>query len=372
MKIIARIVLSTLLVLGLAGCREAINLEDLSIGLVIGLDLDKRGKLVTYYLSPVFSENSSGNGQTVTSDKKALRLSRVEFDSKATGLTIGGKTHVILLGKRLLEHGDWYSIMDVYFRDAKNSLSARMVAVDGNVDEVMQSPRQELPPLALHLVSLIDTSKYRGETVKTNLQVFDRQMHDKGVTPYVASIGVKNGNLELLGTTLLDGNGKFITRLNSEDTMLLNLLQNEKNMQLQINASLPEKQKSDIIDNSSVSSSLVNYKNKTETGFRDGKFQFHIRLDLTLALKERLFPFDMENKQEQLEKKISEDVQKKLLRIVETCQKNKIDPIGLGHHARAFQYVHWKPVQDHWGDAFAEANVDVKVRAKIKYMGPIK
>ncbi|NEW09061.1 Ger(x)C family spore germination protein [Paenibacillus sp. SYP-B3998] len=372
MKNKLRILLAAVLIVWLPGCSEAVDLENLTLGLVIGVDLDEHNQLVSYFSSPLFNKNVSKSTLTLESNAKTLRATRREFDSMATGLAVGGKTQVILIGKRLMQHGDWFSLFDVFFRDAKNSLSERVIAVDGDVSEIMQNIPQDMPPLSLHLASLIDTKELRNETVKTNLQQFDKQMFEKGITPYISLIKVENERIKLTGTALLDKKGRLVMTLDQNETTLLRILQNSSRGQQSLSASIPGAQKSDIYDKNNLTFSINSVKNKMKTGYRDGKFEFDIKLNMFVSLKERLFTYDMRKNREKLEQQIQEQIKKQFEELIKKCQKNQIDPIGLGQYARAYQYKKWKQVQEHWGETFSEADVHLSVKTNIKYMGPVK
>lgn len=360
------------MVVWLPGCSEAVDLEDLTIGLVVGVDLDKHNQLVSYFLSPVFVETATRNTQILESHAGSFRSARKEIDSMTTGLAVGGKTQVILLGKRLLEQGDWYPYFDVYFRDSKNSLSPRVVAVDGDVSQIIHTPPRDIPSLSLHLAGLIDTKERRNETVKINLQRFDTQMLDKGVTPFISAVKMEKGRIKLTGTALLDKKGRYVESLNQNETALLHILQGTEGRALSLAVSLAKEQKSEVFDKAKVSFRVNRIHKRTKTKYGNNKFQFDIKLTMSIALTERLFPYDMERKSEVLERQIEKQLKKQFEELFKKCQKRKVDPFGLGQYARAFQYEDWKKVQDDWGAAFAKADVRITVDTNIKYWGPVK
>ncbi|XID96032.1 Ger(x)C family spore germination C-terminal domain-containing protein [Paenibacillaceae bacterium WGS1546] len=73
-----------------------------------------------------------------------------------------------------------------------------------------------------------------------------------------------------------------------------------------------------------------------------------------------------------LGKELSRLVQEQFEDLIERFQKRRIDPIGLGIYARAYEYKQFQKVQDRWSEAFAQAKIDVKVDVKIKSMGPVR
>ena len=58
MKKIAKCFLSVLLLIGLTGCNDKINIEDITIALLWGIDIDNHGDVIIYMASPVFSKEA--------------------------------------------------------------------------------------------------------------------------------------------------------------------------------------------------------------------------------------------------------------------------------------------------------------------------
>ncbi|MNR32029.1 hypothetical protein D3C85_1495800 [compost metagenome] len=73
-----------------------------------------------------------------------------------------------------------------------------------------------------------------------------------------------------------------------------------------------------------------------------------------------------------MENKITIQIQKQLESLVNKIKRDKIDPIGLGFHARAHEYSHFKHVEDHWGETLAKADIHVSVETIIGAMGRVK
>ncbi|WP_373233344.1 Ger(x)C family spore germination protein [Cohnella sp.] len=375
MKVLEKILLTLVFIVLLPGCDRAVNLEDLSITLVIGMDLDDESNITTYVVAPVFSSNVKGSTQVLESKAPTLRQARQNFDSMTAGMIVGGKIQVVLVGKRLLKKKNWFTLLDVFFRDSKLSLSARVVAVDGNVSDVVNLKSQDLPLLPLRLTSLIDTNEKRGQTVKTNLQQLDIQMHDKGVTPYISSIRLDGNKITATGTVLLDKKGKMATTLNPNETTLFYILMNSdriNNGQASLFARFQDVKKSGLFDTGLINMSINQSRLRIKPGYRNEKFYFPADITLSMALKERLFPYDMKDNLRDFEQEIESSIRDQLEQLLEKFQKHHVDPIGLGRYARAYQYEQWKKVQNNWGEAFSRADIPLNIDTTIKYIGPVK
>lgn len=346
-------------------------LEDLTISLILGVDLDDEKNIVVFESSPVFNKDAQKNMETHQTKAKSIRESRKYFDSMTMGKVTSAKIQVLLIGKRVIEHEDWFMILDTMYRNPAFSTNSRMIIVDGPVSDVIFYQAEDKPQLALFLKRMIDENVDRTRTVISTLQVLHRQMYEKGMTASVPEIKKEN-NVQLIGASLLDEKGKYMDKLSTQDTSLLLVLKNGKKKQLTFSIPIPSLGiEEGIFRKNEVSMEVAKAKTKIKTKYINDQFHFNYKIYLSVNIIEQLFPVDMVSESE-LEKMIEKELIARFEEVISKIQKNKIDPIGLGLHARAFQYEHYKKVEDSWGDALAESIINVSLDVDIKSMGSVR
>lgn len=343
-------------------------IEDLTISLILGIDLDEDNNLIFSQSSPVFNKEAKKNVEVYQLKANSIRESRQYFDAIATGDVTAAKIQVLLLGKRLLEHENWFSILDTIYRNPNFSLSTKVVMVDGKVSDVIFFEPEEKAQLPLHLNEMIDNNINRTRTENTTLQVLHRYMYEKGVTPSMPEIK-REKDIKLSGISLLDKNGKYIESLGIEESSLLLILMDEKKEELTLSFPLTTLEKDGgIFHENEISILLRKVSPKIKTKYKDGKFQFDYNITMTVSLVEQIFSSNKVTKEE-LEKLIEKELESRFNKLIKKFQDLKIDPIGLGIYARAFQYDEYKKVEDDWGAAFSEAEVNVSVDVKMISLG---
>ncbi|WP_339206192.1 Ger(x)C family spore germination protein [Paenibacillus sp. FSL K6-3182] len=352
----------------LSGCADRIDIEDISLGLMIGIDLDEDGNLVISSSSPVFNKEAKDKEENMTVKAITIRESIEQLDATITALSRRGKVQVILIGKRVVQHKHWFRVMDTMYRDGKNTTVSRVVLVDGAVSEIAMSTPKDKPRLPLYLLKLIDTAYQRNITVKTTVQELHRQFTEKGTTPFMTEMK-KDGQITVTGTALLDHSGKYKLTLDINETKLLKILQGEKGGVFSFSLKLPQQPDEGLSQENKASFYPTFIQVKTKAGFIDNHFKFNIGVKMGIVMTERLFDFDVEKNAPELEKQIEEEFHKQVRNIIKKTQKAKIDPFGLGLHARAYEYKHWKEVKENWGEAFSRAEINVKIKIKIQAMG---
>ncbi|KMY48898.1 Ger(x)C family spore germination protein [Peribacillus loiseleuriae] len=356
----------------LSGCAEQLPLEDMTMQLMLGIDLSKDNNLIFYETNPVFSKTSKKSSETIEVKATSIRDARNKFDTKVKGFVNGSKIQVILIGKKVLEHPDWFSLFDTIYRNPKFSLNSRVIAVDGPLSSIMYYQSEDNVLLPLHLKTLIDTNNRRNSTVQTTLHELHRQIYEKGITPSISEI--KDGTqLRLTGTSLLNHKGKHVHSFNISETALLLILQKEERGEVSFtHFSLPINNKNELFHQDDISFSASNIKTKIKSAYHQNKFHFDIKINMPIYLGERMFPYNMSKNEKNFKKMVEEKLTKQFEDLIKIIQAKKIDPIGLGLYARAHHYAEYKKVEDEWGKALATSTINVSVKVDLISTGNVK
>ncbi|MFF0829052.1 Ger(x)C family spore germination protein [Brevibacillus sp. NPDC003359] len=372
MRAFVQILLSSVLVMMLAGCKDRVNLEDATLALMVGIDLNEKNELLYYMTSPVFSREAKEKSEQYGIRASTLREARMGFDELVTALTQSGKIQVLVMGKKLIAHPDWFRLLDVVFRDAKFSVNARMVVLDGPLSELFDFKPVDKPRLALHVTTLIDTANQRNLTVKTRAQELHRQMFEKGMTPTLTELKKEKRAVKVVGTAMLKENGTYGGLIEPRDTILLQTLLHEKQGEISVTIPIKEPQDGKQIVKDRISFFIKGVKKKVKTSYRDGKFHFDINFQFRVSISERMFPFNMDKDYKKMERMISDELHKDYTRLIKKCQEAQADPFGFGLYARAYEYQEYKKVQDDWPKTFAQATIHLVPDVSIKGNGVVR
>ncbi|MCD9024965.1 Ger(x)C family spore germination protein [Cohnella silvisoli] len=356
----------------LKGSSDQLNLEDSALPLALCLDLDQNDELHIYTSSPVFGKNIKKKTHEIDVKARALRQSRTMQNEQSPGFVQGRNVQVILIGRRMLQHKDWFRLTDIFFRDARNTITDRMIAVDGPVSEIIYLNLEDQPMIPSLLRGMVDTKSAVSETANTTAQELRRQFIDTGITPSMAEIKLKNKVILLTGTTLLHKNGTYAASLGPQETVLLSILQKKAKPGVSFSYLIPGQPKSGPFETDTLSFSAGKIKTKIKTSYRQGRFQFDINIKSAVTLSERLFPYDVYKNANALEQKVAEQMEGQFESLIAKIQQHHIDPIGLGLYARSYEHKQYKKVEDHWADELSDAKIKVSVDIKIGAMGPVK
>ncbi|MGG1517623.1 Ger(x)C family spore germination protein [Paenibacillus oryzisoli] len=352
----------------LPGCQDRLALENITLVLTLGIDLDSNNDLVFYASSPVFNKEAKEKNEVSTVSALTLKDARNELEGRVSALISSGKIQNIVVGKRVLSHPGWFRLLDMVYRDPKTTVTARVIAFDGAVKDMIYFAPRDKRRMPLHLAKLVDTAHDRNLVQLTTLFELHRQMYEKGMTPYLSFI-TKKDELVAAGTALLTKKGTFAYTLSHKENQYLQMLQDEKEGPLSLTLPLPEQDGESLFNTGAVSFYVLELKRSLHTRYADGRFHFDITLAMPIQLTEKLFEFDVFQHAPKLEAQINAEMTKDISALIANLQKHELDPIGLGLYARGHAFHEWEKVKDDWGHAFAQAEITVHVQASIKNMG---
>lgn len=356
----------------ITGCYDRMDLEEAASPFLVGYDLDANNNMLVYVTNPMFGKHGGKKMQKIMVEARTTREARDREDARSAGSFHGKKIQVVLIGKRMLQHPDWFRLLDVYFRDARNTLTPRVVAFNGPLSDIVYLDEKDQPLLPMLLREMVDTKSARSETVKTTLQELHRQLFEKGMTPYISYAYLDHKDVVLQGMTLLDHKGRLVVSLNAEETILMQILQKKAKKSVSLTIPIPGETKRGPFHTDRISLSTQKSNTNIKTSYVGDRFHFDIRVDMRVAITEILFPYDLQVQQEELENIIKSQLQKQFNDLILNVQKHKIDPIGLGLYARSHEYKHYKSVEEQWGETAAEADIHVSVNVEIGSSGPVK
>jgi Ger(x)C family germination protein len=356
----------TALAMMVSGCKGELYIEKAGIVLTLGLDLEGKNRYRVYHATPVFNKEAERSDDITSTTGYTLRQTENIINSMTTGQVVGGKIQSILIGKAFIRQQNVYPLMDVMFRVPQNETNARVIVVDGPVRDVIYADVKEKGRLGVVVRDILDTAHENGTAVLTDLLQFHRQMLDKRITPSLAEMSVNDGEIAVTGTALLDQNGKYVTSLNREETALLLLLQQDLTHPIPLTFRL--KSLKGKPDETQVSLEIQKASFDVQTDTHNDRLVFDIAIHLDTTLTERVYAGPGEE-ETRLEARLEQELTNQCERLFQKLQQHRLDPIGLGVYAKAYEYQRWKAVQKDWGSALSKAAITVSPRIQIVNRG---
>lgn len=357
----------SLFLIAATGCADRTELDESSLVTIIGMDTNDNRELTLTGMVLDFNEESKSQEILLSGKVQSLREARSVLGAKSAGEFLSGKLQVMLLSRSLLQKIEMMPYLDVVFRDAKFSNSALLAACDCSVKKLMEGKWNSQPILTEYIRKLIETGHRSEMTVRTTLQNFHYMQTEEGVTAAISEIKPLGKEISVTGTMLLNNSGKMALHLNREESALLLLLQNKFEPPVSYTTTIHGDEGDSV-----VSFDMKKAKAKVRTAYSSGKFQFHIRVPIRVEIAELDGPYHLAADKKLIESLLTDEVEHAFKSLIGKLQSHKVDPVGYGLYARAFQYEQWKEVREDWGAAFGQADVEIQVTISIDSFGVIE
>ncbi|MBD1370766.1 Ger(x)C family spore germination protein [Hazenella sp. IB182357] len=359
-----------ILLLWTTGCDDFLLIEEVDTIIVFGLDTsDKEGAFTFFEASPVFSETADKKYNIKKAVAHSAREARNILNAQATGHTVGGKIQLVILGKNLLKEKNIYPHLDVLFRDPKNEINARMLVVDGDVDQFLGADMKDKGRIGIVIPDIMRTTHRVGGTVDTLLLDYHRQMMDKRVTPSMSEMTKMEDELIVTGTALLNREGLYAQSINRRESSLLLMLQRQTNNPLSLDFRLPEDFVKAENERTEMSINIDNINYETQVNCDQENFELMIDMDIKGDITQKLFYFDMENRKQDFEKQLDKQLAEDFEKLIAKFQQDELDPAGFGRYAKAYCYPQWKKIKNDWPKDFAKSKVTIRPHIEIRDYG---
>lgn len=360
-KIINILLLTTLL---LTGCWDQNLLKDVSLINSVGFDLEDTNKISTT-VSIRTSEGSVGSGEqrtkTVTFSEidSTPRGARDKIDLEVPKKIDGSKLQVLLVGEKLALK-EFYYILDVFYRDPKNALNAKLAIVKGKAKEVIKLGSEAELLIGEYVSDLLSSGEDASMMKNNDVQSIGTIILDPGqdiTIPIIHRIDHKTA--KVMGVALFDGKIYSGKDLNRDDTVLFNLL----NGHLSKMARFTKK----IYDTESVKDFItfdISHAKRKITIKARNPSNIIVNIDLEVKARVVEYPHDVLDSQKEI-LKLNKDLSKKLTKqaqkVTKQLQEANCDGIGIGRRMIAKHHHIWKELDWHKVYPTITFNSDVKV-----------
>ncbi|WP_341320187.1 Ger(x)C family spore germination protein [Solibacillus sp. FSL H8-0523] len=250
---------------------------------------------------------------------------------------------------------DIYEYIDIYYRDATNPITSKMAIIQGELkpffelSEDFQSTTGEF--YNRFILSLEENSLVIPFTVQTAGSILFEPAQDLAL-PYIKMDEENRPVAD--GIALFSGRSYTGKNLSATQGVLLNIL----------NESLGRTARINYLYEGSPVSILIN-RAKRDVNVTEKEIEINNKLDVVITE----FPRDHLREREirtELQKFLSEKIEKDMNEMMGKLQEAKSDAIGLGRIVRAY---HPRLYKEDWSEHFSTLNIPINVEVEIVKTG---
>lgn len=337
-----------------------------------GFDLAPNGKLLSTF---VIRDVPAGEQQNPRNDiiyavGNTPRDTRDKADDKLSRFLRTYRNRIVLIGEELAKK-DIYPILDVFYRDPKSALNARIAVTQGKSSDMLSLKKVGNILIAEEIDELIKSKEATTTVPRVTLETIYPVMIDPGedfVLPYL----MRNGNRVEVSRVAMFHDQRLTGVLGPDESTMYLLLDANKGkiarFTQKVNAQKGHQNINDFI-NFNVDKS----KRKMKVLIQPDD-QISVKLDLKWKVSVDEYPKDMLNDKKmvarlnQLLSKEMTDLAKKTLK---KMQEARCDGLGIARQLMAFHPDVWNKQKDDWGSNYQKVKFDPAVHVEIRKKGII-
>jgi len=367
------------LLLFIAGCWDQDLLKDARLIYGGGYDPAPNGKLrVTFVIRDVPSgEQQSPKNDIITTEGDTPRDARDHADDQVSRHIRTYKNRFILIGEELAKQ-DIYPVLEVFYRDPKSSLNARIGVAQGTAEDILSLKKVGNVLIAEEIDELIKSKEETTTVPKVTLEKIYPVMLDPGedfVLPYLMEQGARVN----VSRIAMFHNNKFTGTLSSEESTMYLLLKGRKGKVTRFTQNMSTKgEMSTTEENPQIRYDFLTFnvdklKQKMKVKVQSGdQITVHLKLKMKVSVIE--YPKDRLEKK-QVVAELNKDLSKKMTdlaqKTLDHMQKARCDGLGIGRQLMAFHPRVWKKQKEEWGSNYQKVHFAPVVQVEITKQGII-
>ena len=354
------------------GCWDQDLLQNARLIYGESFDRGPKGQILSTYIirDMPTAEQQSPKNDVIYTIGYTPREGRDKADDRVSRLLRAYRNRIVLIGEELAKQ-DIYPILDIFYRDPKSALNARIGVVQGMASDILSLKRVGNILIAEEIDELIKSKEGTTTVPKVTLETIYPVMMDPGedfVLPYLRKIGERVD----VSRVAMFHKQKFTGVLSPDESTMFLLLKGNKGKLSKFTKKISGgkvKQKVYSYLTFNVDKSKCKMKVLTQS---DGQITVRLELKWKVSIiefpKDRLHNKKMVARLNQLLTKEMNDLAKKTLK---KMQKAGCDGLGIGRQLMAFHPDIWQKQKDDWGRNYKKVRFEPVVQVEITKKGII-
>ena len=336
----------------LVGCWDERLFKNSSVVSLAGFE-GEMGDIKGYYAYPQATSKEM-KSKVIIGKGKSPRDVRQDAELKTEQTMDLSILATMLISEKTAEE-DIYEYLDVYFRESTNPLTPRLAIVQGELKPFFEMAEQTETTTGEFYNRFIQSLEENSLVIPYTLQTAGSILFETAQDLALPQLKMSDEDEPVLaGIALFSGRALSGETLTAEHGVLLSILNN----------SLGKSARITYLYNNSPVSIRVN-KVSRKLNVTEGKIEIGQKIKITIiefpqeTLKDKKVRDDVE-------KFLTNKIEKDLNEVMKVLRKAKCDAIGLGRNVRAYHTNFYKK---DWNEHFATLDIPIKVELEILKTG---
>jgi spore germination protein KC len=359
------VMLSTILFL-LTGCWDQNLLKETTLVKSLGFDQANEDQITVTGISRNLPGAADEGIQIFSTVGFTPRQARLNLERKVSERIDVTSLKTLLIGEELARK-PIYPLLDVFYRDPRNALHAKLAVVEGRAQDLLMKRYPDKPNVIDYVLEMITSAERTTVIPQTNIQFVCPIMFDPGqdfLLPYL-----KHGEteIELQGLAMFNGQ-QFTGTLNAFESTMFLLLHDQKATKAPMSVKIFD-QENEIENYVTIDIKKLKRKLRVQP---EKKSKVKVEIELFLKVEIDEYPPDhvLGSKHiSEFAKRVSQALTKDAERVMRKMQEANCDGLGIGRRLIAFHSDYWNQLT--WKDVYPTIDIAPKVHVEILQSGII-
>lgn len=356
----------------MTGCWDQDLLKDARLLYGGGFDLEPNGKILSTFVIrdvPV-SEQQSPKNELIYTVGNTPRETRHKADEQISRNLRSYKNRIVLIGEELAKQ-DIHQLLDIFYRDPKSALNARIGVAKGRAADIFSLKKVENVLIAEEIDELIKSKEQTTTVPKVTIETIFPVMMDPGedfVLPYIMEKG-KRVNVSRIA---MFHKYQFTGTLSPDESTMYLLLKDEKGELAIFTEKISTENNQQKVYNF-MTYNVEKSKRKMKVLIQSDD-QITVKLDLKLKVSVVEYPKDLLNDKKtvaRLNQILSKEMTDLANKTLKKMQKARCDGLGIGRQLMAFHPDIWKKQKEDWESNYQKVHFAPKIQVEIINKGII-
>lgn len=346
---------------------EQPTIENYGMVGIMGFDIGEEGKMKITVTLPQPEIDAETIVQKFTVDAETPHRALMEASTKSEKQLSTAQLRVILFSEEFAREVGVWEVLENMYRDPRVGTNSYVAVVKGKAEDLLKGEFLDKPDINRYLNKLLTPTTITAFSPFTTNHHFIRHVTSQVSDPMAPYLEKVEDSVQLTKVALFKGDKMISTIEREEAKMIESIKRNRKTSDIayQIPGDGNGEGGSNIILN------FIRSKRDIQTNGDPDQPKIHFYLYISGAIVNYTgnYNLSIQEEVEELEDKLSEQIEQSILTTVHHFQELGIDPIAAGDFFRAKYKGEWSKKE--WNDIFRRAEITVHVEPRIMSTGII-
>lgn len=295
---------------------------------------------------------------------KSTQHAREKINEEVSGSYSSAKMRVLLLGEEFVRTQDMMPYLDVYYRDPKSPLNARVAIMKGRAGDMIGHKQIGSKTIGLYIDDLLNSMEKATTIPHVNIQTLHPL--DRGFDFSLPYIEIHKEMPTVSGIALFNGI-RMTGTLNLDESKLYMLLSGNNNGNIRLTLKTKDPNKAQSYQYTSIEIRKIKRKLKvTVSDNQQIKVKLQMKLKVTVVEdpSDHLYNMDVMH---DLERLLSKELTEESQVVVQKMQRAGHDGFGIARRLMSYYPKVWKEID--WMKEYPKIDFDTSVSLQIVNTG---